>query len=323
MNKEHKDINRYIDKMLSTNEMEKLLVRFPKIELSYDKLIHKKVHSDFYQAIPYGKKYFAWFTWHKDENVCVFLETDYSLKIYDMFIAPVCFNDELSYNTIVYGTILPKSKRFFVIEDIFYYKNKNIGHYNNLNKIKQLHKLMTKDIKHVSYTNNDMIMTLPITCSSFYSLTEEIRLLPYRIYSVAFIHGKKSKYKNIMKYREPITKTCTFIVKPDIQNDIYKLYYLHNSKEMYHNIACVPDYTTSVMMNGLFRNIKENICLDALEESDDEEEFENTDLDKFVDLDKSIKMECTYNNKFKMWTPIKPNNNNVVTKSELYKYEKK
>ena len=49
--------------MLSTSEMEKLLLRFPKIELSYDKLIHKKVQSNFYQAIPYGKKYLAWFTW--------------------------------------------------------------------------------------------------------------------------------------------------------------------------------------------------------------------------------------------------------------------
>ena len=35
-------------------------------------------------------------------------------------------------------------------------------------------------------------------------------------------------------------------------------------------------------MNTLFRNIKENQNLDALEESDDEEEFENISLDKFV-----------------------------------------
>ena len=41
-------------------------------------------------------------------------------------------------------------------------------------------------------------------------------------------------------------------------------------------------------MNSLFRNIKENRNLDLLEESDDEEEFENTSLDKFVDLDKEL-----------------------------------
>ena len=37
-------------------------------------------------------------------------------------------------------------------------------------------------------------------------------------------------------------------------------------------------------MNSLFRNIKENGNLDLLEESDDEEEFENIALDKFVYL---------------------------------------
>ena len=39
------------------------------------------------------------------------------------------------------------------------------------------------------------------------------------------------------------------------------------------------------MMNTLFRDIKENRNLDV-EESDDEEEFENISLDKFVNLDK-------------------------------------
>ena len=35
-------------------------------------------------------------------------------------------------------------------------------------------------------------------------------------------------------------------------------------------------------MNSLFRTIKENENLDSLEESDDEEEFENSNVDKFV-----------------------------------------
>ena len=91
--------------MLTTNEMEKILYRFPKIELSYDKLIHKKVQSNLYQAIPFGKKYFAWFTWYKNENVCIFLETNYSLNIFNIIIEPVCFKHELSYNTIFFGTL--------------------------------------------------------------------------------------------------------------------------------------------------------------------------------------------------------------------------
>jgi hypothetical protein len=66
-------------------------------------------------------------------------------------------------------------------------------------------------------------------------------------------------------------------------------------------------------MNKLFRIIKENTNLDALEESDDEEEFENENLDKFVHLDKSYKMVCHYNHKFKKWVPIKLANESSST----------
>jgi len=65
------------------------------------------------------------------------------------------------------------------------------------------------------------------------------------------------------------------------------------------------------MMNRLFRNIKENNNLDALEESDDDEEFENMKDDKFVYLDKCVIMECIFNKKFEKFVPIKvsPNGN--------------
>ena len=57
-------------------------------------------------------------------------------------------------------------------------------------------------------------------------------------------------------------------------------------------------------MNKLFRNIKENNNLDTLEESDEEEEFENIQIDKFVDLNKLFKMRCIFNYKFKKWIPV-------------------
>ena len=97
------------------------------------------------------------------------------------------------------------------------------------------------------------------------------------------------------------------MVKADIQNDIYHLSNPDgNANPNLENelIASIPDYKTSVMMNSLFRNIKENKSLDALEESDEEDEFENVNLDKFVDLSKKIKMKCVYNYKFKKWTPV-------------------
>jgi hypothetical protein len=111
-------------------------------------------------------------------------------------------------------------------------------------------------------------------------------------------------------------------VKPEIQSDIYGLYvYNHDSKkcDYYVETACIPDYKTSVMMNKLFRKIKENENLDALEESDDEEEFENQDIDKYVHLDKEYNMICEYNYKHKKWTPLRlaPRGQRVANKNDL------
>ena len=115
------------------------------------------------------------------------------------------------------------------------------------------------------------------------------------------------------------TRECVFLVKPDIQNDIYYLYSLApDQTEEQHSTAHIPDFNTSVMMNKLFRNIKENQNLDALEESDDEEEFENERADKFVYLERSLKMVCQFNHKFKKWSPIKiaDKNSRVIASSE-------
>jgi hypothetical protein len=110
-----------------------------------------------------------------------------------------------------------------------------------------------------------------------------------------------------------------FLLRPDIQNDVYYLFCLNDDTEEQHGIAHIPDYNTSVMMNKLFRIIKENENLDALEESDDEDEFENENNDKFVHLNKTYKMYCQYNHKFKKWVPIKVANENsqVINIKEL------
>jgi hypothetical protein len=96
-------------------------------------------------------------------------------------------------------------------------------------------------------------------------------------------------------------QTRTFVICADAQNDIY--YMLRSRDEPITAntmIAHIPNYKTSVMMNALFRNIKENRNLDALEESDDEEEA----LNPLVDLNKRVPMSCAFNNRFKRWQPV-------------------
>ena len=119
-----------------------------------------------------------------------------------------------------------------------------------------------------------------------------------------------STYNNTQSLHKPksynhVTLTqFVFKISPDVEPDIYHLFAYQNKEEIYYDVAFIPDYKTSVMMNKLFRKIKENDNLDAAEESDDEEEFENTSENKYVYLDRSFNINCVYNSKFKRWCPI-------------------
>lgn len=102
-----------------------------------------------------------------------------------------------------------------------------------------------------------------------------------------------------------------FMVSADIQSDIYHLNHVHGKYRP--DVAYIPNYKTSVFMNSLFRTIKENHNLDTMEESDDEEEFQDIRMEKYVNLEKCIPMECMYHRKFKRWIPIRTmfSDNNV------------
>ena len=124
-----------------------------------------------------------------------------------------------------------------------------------------------------------------------------------RMPSIQFIKPADEMLTNIQ---------AVFIVRPNVQNDIYELFVktarsaASSSQPSYvfHNFAHIPNYKTSVMMNVLFRKIKENTRLDTMEESDDDDEFENTEQDKFVSLKTEYKMVCRLNKKFCRWVPI-------------------
>jgi hypothetical protein len=110
-----------------------------------------------------------------------------------------------------------------------------------------------------------------------------------------------------MEFAKPQYKyPTTFYVKPALQNDIYNLFAYGKNKELiFYNIAYIPSYKTSVFMNTIFRNIKENKNIDYIEESDDEDDFQNTDIDKYVKLENHALIECEFNNKFKKWVPLR------------------
>ena len=339
---------------LSEQEQSLLLKEFPRVELSYETNVHKKVYnSPFVLAIPSGQKCFAWFTTFKTQNVCILLEISENKRISRINMISVCFHQKLSYGTILYGTLFKcNNVKYFSSEDIYFYKGRDVSKLGFLEKMGCFKTIYSSEIKQVSYFNNNVIFGLPVICSSYEDLMRAIDLLPYKIKTVQFrytnakicsmlyvksdiveksdiieksdiVKPNQIPVKEIPRYKNDSKREVVFKIKPDIQNDIYHLYYDDNTcNDKLVDIACIPDYKTSVMMNKLFRNIKENANLDALEESDDEEEFENDSPDKFVFLDKTYNMVCTWNFKFKKWTPIRlaQPNDNMITRNELSRY---
>ena len=115
-----------------------------------------------------GKKYFAWFTTFKTQNVCIMLETNDNKKICRVEIANVCFHDELSYGTIVYGTMFKyDNTKCFSVEDIYYYKGKNISTQSYVNKLTIFKNIFSSEIKQISYFDNNIIFGLPLISNSF------------------------------------------------------------------------------------------------------------------------------------------------------------
>ena len=103
-------------------------------------------------------------------------------------------------------------------------------------------------------------------------------------------------------YRYP----AVFSVTADPQLDLYHLYaYGGTGPVVYCGLAGIQSLRTSVFMNGIFRRIRENANLDLAEESEDEADFENTDMNKYVDLEKVALIECVFSQKHKKWIPVR------------------
>lgn len=320
----------------------KLKNRFPQINFNQvSKKRAKNFHSDGkYMAIPRGKKYFAWFTFYKTYNVCVFMNSTTG----ELFYEKVVYSP-LSLGTVLYGTLVDY-KTHFVSENIFLYEGRSVEKIDFDKKLDIFIEIMrVQQNIDGSMPKKTHISIAPMWCGSvppsFYC-----EAATYQVFDLCFTETAPPSPKTVLLPTPPAPKTVLlptpppptakktvllptpppahnkknssttvptqqtriFFVKPDIMNDIYHLYVKTNKEPpcennlKYHSIAFIPDYKTSVFMNKIFRKIRENDNLDYIEESDDED-FEDTRYDKYVYLDKIERMTCTYNYKFKKWVP--------------------
>ena len=186
-------------------------------------------------------------------------------------------------------------------------------------------------VKHVaqkSYNTNFITVGMPCWCPNYANATQTIDSLPYPVYGIKAFNTRNEKKPccGIYQVREKQQHNVEgiFRVNATLYSDVYHLYcFDHNDKSAYAT-AAVPSYRRSVQLNDIFRRVKENANLDLLEESDDEEEFENIDDDKFVDLSKYVLMKCVYHKKFRKWEPVEViTNSKLITRENAIRLEKK
>jgi hypothetical protein len=246
----------------------------------------------------------------------------------DFYEYPIKFKDDICYNNILllgyYLTnYINKSKQHhFVIENVFNYNiynyilEKNDYNYNYNYKIELFKKILPQ-----LCSNSNYIVNLPIILNDIDNLFKLINKFDYNIYSASAYSENKYLGNYIFSYNNNNNSNskivATFKITACINQDLYYLTIMNNDIEEVYDLALIDSYKTSIFMNKLFRKIKENDNLDLLEESDDEEEFENVNINRFVHLDKQYLIECVYNNKFKKWVPQNLSINKAITKHNL------
>jgi hypothetical protein len=319
-NSTHANANSTNANSTNINSYQYILDRFPFIKLSYDKILHTKVYTELYSVIPKGNKYYLWITYKEGNNVCLLLSIGKTGVIQNVECYSLCFSDclALGQGTIFYGTMFEvEGVKHFSCEDIYYYKGKKIEMMNCITKLNLLNEICTYHIQPKIYSKKSIVFGLPIYTNQVAEAFDTNKKLPYKVYGIRhhLQNGVWSLGMTLVKEKAE----AIFKVKANVQQDIYELYCYdkQNSEEMY-SIALIPDYKSSVMMNSLFRNIKENHNLDSLEESDDEEEFENVREDKFIIVDKTYYMKCVYHSRFKKWQPLEVfrEKTRLITKNE-------
>ena len=302
--------------MLSFEEKKQLMIRFPSIELSYEPILHTKVYGNVYIVLPKGQKMIAWFTYWKNKNICFFIKVNekgqFVNSLNDIQIFPVSFSNDVALGTILYGTLFEfKGRKHFSCENILYYTGKCLEHNNFETKIKHIgHLFSNNDIKQKFYTKQCVVFGLPVIKKNYTQANECVNTLPYGAYGIKVFQtnnyeNKKESLGIILIKNQRLNLEGIFKIKSTLHSDIYNLYcHNPNQPDTPYSIALISTYKNSVMMNNLFRNIKENSNLDLLEESDDEEEFQNISQHKFVNLDKTYIMKCIFNKRVKKWEPV-------------------
>ena len=286
-------------------------------------------------------------------NRCVVIELTEHNRMGKRYPIKACFHSSLAYGsgTVVMGTFSSMTKlKTVAIHDIYTYKGHSYNNVSYSNKLLLFQTIFQYEIQQISYFPEHVVIGLPIIIPGNIThdeLLTQLRSIPYTVSEAQFRYTnrndvpivnvsmtnmlitpveKNTNNNNLTSVRyidyrairagKVRVPDAVFTVTPELQNDVYRL----STTSGYHGFAAIQSYNTSKFMNKLFRNIKENENLDLLEESDDEDDFENVAFDKYVDMNKTYRIVCRYLYKINKWEPYKiaERNKQVVNASEIH-----
>ena len=273
------------------------------IQLSYEEILHKKVPSDMYAAIPNGDRLVLWFTSHREgAKLFVFVMGNRN-EVKSVTQRSGCFSSSLALGrgTILFGYTTKKEDLSTVAcIDVPMYKGTDLIRSAYGKRLEKLAYLLNNESRQVRFTKNCTVLGAPVIERSLFLSTDGAKRLPYDVSMVMM--ARSAGVCGFLPVTIRRERTAVFEVRPRTEEDIYELF-CSDSGAFPHSLACVQTYKMSVKLNRLFRKVKENDNLDLLEESDDEDEFEDPSDDKFVYLDRAVRMKCVFNRRFKRWEP--------------------
>jgi len=331
---------------LSLQELDHVLHRFPSIELPYVSFSHKKVSTSLQPSvypmkrlIPYGPKYFLWYTFHRHQNGYFWMELDKQKRVISAefnSMGPTA-KGPLYWGTVLMGTRPSRRPNTLIVEEILSYHGVLL-HKETLGvRMKFLKQWFIENRyitatattatglhfsvpKMMSYEDN-VTETAGIHHIEYCSLNQHVSHLGFVVEEIKGVttgvqekgHGNQEPQETKEKRTTANPRVQTFWVRADFQVDIYHLSPLEESQGGQGGqgdggggcecLAYIPNLLTSRLMNQLFRRISDSI--DAIEESDNEADEANEDEFENVRLDKRVKMECEYSPKFKKWIPLR------------------
>ena len=165
---EYNNKHHHSSMFFTQDEKKELLTRLPSLELSYEPKLHKKVYSKVYYIIPKGPKAVVWYTYWKDQHVCLLVKLNERGNYSDVQVFPSSFSDKLSLGTVIYGTyFLHYNQHYFTCEQLHVYQGNEVHKKPYLDKLNLLLAMFQNEVEQIAYVPSTLVVGMPVMTSTY------------------------------------------------------------------------------------------------------------------------------------------------------------